>query len=161
MALQGKGKYFAVNGNTTEIADALNKIFQEVLATNSVFAASTLPASVSTRGTFLNQVYMGVFRPDGQASPRWTGNLKQFAVAPNAANQLELVDRNGSAVAQPDGFLKTTITSYWTTSSTFWDAAYYPDAQVGASPTSDAPDGNLVEKGGAAFKMRTELSRPT
>ena len=42
---------------------------------------------------------------------------QQFAVAPNAANQLELVDRNGSAVAQPDGFLKTTITSYWTTSA--------------------------------------------
>jgi type IV pilus assembly protein PilY1 len=165
MALQGKGKYFAVTGNSADIADALNKIFQEVLATNSVFASAALPVSVSARGTFLNQVYMGVFRPDGQASPRWAGNLKQFALAPNAAQNLEVVDRNGDAVAQPDGFLKSTITSYWTTASTFWDAAYYPDAQVGLTPTSDAPDGNLVEKGGAAERLRntyaTDVSTTT
>lgn len=156
MALQGKGKYFAVTSNSADIADALNKIFQEVLATNSVFASAALPASVSTRGTFLNQVYMGVFRPDGQASPRWTGNLKQFAVALNSAGNLELVDRFGNAVAQPNGFLKSTITSYWTTSSSFWDAAYYPDVQgTSTTPTSDAPDGNLVEKGGAAYRLRS------
>ena len=155
MALQGKGKYFAVTSNATAIADALNKIFQEVLATNSVFASVALPASVNTRGSFLNQVYMGVFRPDGQASARWSGNLKQFATAPNSAGTLELVDRFGSAAAQPNGFLKSTITSYWTAASTFWDSNYYPDAKVGSTPTSDAPDGNLIEKGGAAYRLRT------
>ena len=34
--------------------------------------------SVNTQGTFLNQVYMGMFRPDATASPRWMGNLKEF-----------------------------------------------------------------------------------
>ena len=44
-------------------------------------ASSPRPACrsrVNARGTYLNQVYMGMFRPDGQAKPRWRGNLKQY-----------------------------------------------------------------------------------
>ena len=164
MATQGQGRYFAVSssGGGTEIADALNKIFQEVLATNSVFASATLPVSVNTRGTFLNQVYMGVFRPDGGGAPRWPGNLKQYKTFPNSAGDLVLVDSttlpaNPDGVAVEDtanGFIKPGITSFWSTSSSFWDAAYYPDAQ-GQGLTSDAPDGDLVEKGGAAQRLRS------
>jgi type IV pilus assembly protein PilY1 len=160
MAAQGKGKYFAVssaNGGA-EIADALNKIFQEVLAVNSVFASATLPVSINTRGTFLNQVYMGVFRPDGSASPRWPGNLKQFKTAPNSVGQLVLVDQFGAAVEDTtNGFLKNNISSIWTSPSTFWDATFYPDAQ-GIGTTSDRPDGDLVEKGGVAQRLRTDYA---
>jgi hypothetical protein len=47
-----------------QIEAALTTIFQEVQAVNSVFASTTLPVSVNVRGTNLNQVYIGVFRPD-------------------------------------------------------------------------------------------------
>jgi type IV pilus assembly protein PilY1 len=171
IALQGKGKYFAVTGNASDIADALNKIFTEVIAKNSVFAASALPASVNTRGTFLNQVYMGQFRPDGNASPRWPGNMKQYTAGLNSANppQLELKDSLGNPIADTTyGFLLGDIKSFWTTNSTFWDAAYYPDAQapVGANNlpiagTSDNPDGNVVEKGGAAQRLRIAYAGPS
>jgi type IV pilus assembly protein PilY1 len=154
MALQGKGKYFAVTANSADIAAALNKIFQEVLAVNSVFASATLPVAANVRGSLLNQIYMGVFRPDGQALPRWTGNLKQFAAAPDSAGNLQLVDRNGDAVQNAaTGFIKNNVTSFWTVGSSYWDASYYPDTQ-GIGGVSDAPDGDLVEKGGAAERLR-------
>ena len=156
----GKGKYFAVSSGNggAAISDALNKIFQEVLAVNSVFASSTLPVSVNTRGTFLNQVYMGVFRPDGQASPRWPGNLKQYKTGLNSAGNLQLVDSNSNAIQNTStGFILSSAKSFWTATSTFWDATYYPDAQggTGGGGVSDSPDGEVVEKGGAAYKLRT------
>ena len=42
-------------------------IFSEIQAVNSVFASVSLPVSVNTEGTFLNQVYIGMFRPDEKA----------------------------------------------------------------------------------------------
>ena len=33
---------------------------------------------MNVRGTNLNQVYIGVFRPDANKSPRWLGNLKLY-----------------------------------------------------------------------------------
>ena len=156
------GRYFAVsdaNGGS-QIQIALNEIFQEVLARNSVFAASSVPTSVSPRNTFLNQVYMGVFRPDAQARPRWPGNLKQYELGRINGGAVQLID-NGSPVRPVEnaitGFVNPAVTSFWTQASTFWSATTYPDLQ-GTAPSagpSDAPDGDLIEKGGAAFRMRT------
>jgi len=158
MANVGKGKYFAVSsgGAGEEIAAALNDIFKEVLAVNSVFAASALPASVNARGTFLNQVYMGMFRPDAQAKPRWAGNLKQYKLGESNGKVL-LVDSSSPANAienQVTGFINDNVRSFWTQNSTFWNASTYPDVQ-GTGTTSDAPDGAFVEKGGAAYRLRT------
>jgi type IV pilus assembly protein PilY1 len=157
----GNGGYFGVSsaGGGAEIADALNQIFAEILAVNSVFASSTLPVSVNVRGSFLNQVYMGVFRPDGNSSPRWPGNLKQYKLATNANNEVFLADKNGDTVEnQITGFISDSAASFWSTTSTFWDNTYYPDT-VAQPPltatTSDIPDGAFVEKGGAAQRLRT------
>ncbi len=49
---------------------ALREIFNEIQAVNSVFASASLPVSVNARGTYLNQVYMGMFRPDGERASR-------------------------------------------------------------------------------------------
>lgn len=158
MAQQGKGKYFAVTNNATTIADALNKIFEEVQAVNSVYSSSTLPVSVNVRGTYLNQVYMGVFRPDANSSPRWTGNIKQYKLAVNTATNpptLFMADKNGSAAENASsGFITPSAQSFWTTASTFWNAAYYSASQ-GSGGISDLPDGDLVEKGGAAQHLRS------
>ena len=77
VAKVGGGKYFRSTSKDS-IKSALALIFAEIQAVNSVFASATLPISVNTQGTFENQVYIGVFRPDASARPRWFGNLKEY-----------------------------------------------------------------------------------
>jgi type IV pilus assembly protein PilY1 len=159
MAHQGNGKYFAVDGaNSTNIQVALNQIFQEVQAVNSVYAAATLPVSANVKGTHLNQVYIGVFRPDANNTPLWFGNLKMYKVGlDTATNSLFLADANGVAAENPTtGFVTPTATSFWSTASTFW--SYRPVKQNGAGVDSDAPDGDIVEKGGAAQQLRIDYA---
>jgi len=40
-----------------------------------------LPVSATNRAQNANQVFFGLFRPDGDANPRWYGNLKRYQVA--------------------------------------------------------------------------------
>lgn len=148
-------------GEAFEASDGqqLMKIFINVLrkmqAVNTVFSSSTLPVSVNVRGTFLNQVYMGQFRPDENARPRWPGNLKQYQIALDNTGNPMLADRNKKDVEnKDDGFIKSDRTSFWTTSSNYW--AFDPMG-VPAS-ASDAPDGAVVEKGGAAQRLRSTFA---
>jgi type IV pilus assembly protein PilY1 len=153
-AQQGGGKYFAVT-DTATLTQALKDILVEIQAVNSVFAAVTLPVSVNVRGTYLNQVYMGVFRPDADAMPRWMGNLKQYQLAPNlATGELFLADVNGTAVENTStGFITPGSVSYWTQDSTFW--SFKPE---GLGEDSDLPDGDVVEKGAEAQWLRTAFA---
>ena len=156
MATNGKGKYFAVSGSNTQsqIVAALKSIFNEVQAVNSVFASTTLPVSVNVRGTNLNQVYIGVFRPDANKSPRWLGNLKLYKLGVDTAtSQLFLADANGDpAQNSTTGFITGSAVSYWTQASSYWG---FRDAELnGVGGASDSPDGDLVEKGGAAQRVR-------
>ena len=166
MAEQGGGKYFAATDEDA-IKNAFRKIFSEIQSVNSVFASSSLPVSVNTQGTYLNQVFMGMFRPDGGASPRWAGNLKQYKF--KVINGiLRLADKNGdAAISSTTGFVTPCADSFWTTDSgQYWDygAGYAKGgcgAQTSAYPSagsisiwSDAPDGDVVEKGGAAQRLR-------
>jgi len=155
MSKQGKGKYFKIANagqdvaTTSAITTALNAILNEVQAVDSVFAASTLPVSVNVRGTYLNQVYMGVFRPDAESSPRWYGNLKQYQLALDNAGDLYLADVNKLAIENAStGFINPNVTSFWTSSSSnYWNFKY-------PSAPDDTPDGDKVEKGGTAEKIR-------
>jgi type IV pilus assembly protein PilY1 len=156
MAQVGGGKYFKANNND-ELLLNLQFIVNEIQAVNSVFAAVSLPVSVNQRGTFLNQVYLGVFRPDKFGAPNWPGNLKLYQIAADTATNpatLYLADKNGvAATSASTGFISTGVTSFWTSSSTFWSTTYYGNSQ-GVGGASDAPDGDLVEKGGAAQRLR-------
>ena len=168
MAANGKGKYFGVSSGAsgTAIVDALNAIFTEVQAVNSVFASTTLPVSVNVRGTNLNQVYIGVFRPDPNKSPRWLGNLKMYNLALNSAtNTVFLADAandppphdsppptGNQAENSTTGFVSQNSPSFWTTGSSFW--GFRDSSQNGPGGASDLPDGDLVEKGGAAQQLR-------
>jgi type IV pilus assembly protein PilY1 len=159
MADNGKGRYFAVNSiaDTTELENILRTIFQEVQAVNSVFASVALPVSVNVRGTNLNQVYIGQFRPDAAKGPRWFGNLKMYRVGEDSAGNAFLVDTDGNRAENPaTGFVSPNAKSFWTASSGFWNHRT-PD-ENGAGGASDLPDGDLVEKGGAAQKVRTRYA---
>ena len=159
MAKNGGGKYFAVNGgNAGDIAATLNQILDEVQAVNSVFASSTLPVSVNVRGTHLNQVYIGVFRPDALKSPKWFGNLKMYTLGlDTSTDSLFLADANNAPAENPlTGFVTPSAKSYWTEPSTFW--SYRPTNLNGAGGDSDSPDGELVEKGGVAQQLRIDYA---
>lgn len=151
IARQGKGRYFTAR-NTEEMVAALDEILREVAAVNNVFASTTLPVSVNVRGTNLNQVYMGVFRPDADKLPRWPGNLKMYRLAYDAAtDSLFLADAEGKrADSTVTGFLLNDAVSFWTHPSSYW--AFSPR---GTPPSiSDSPDGEVVEKGAAAQRLR-------
>ena len=62
----------------------------------------TLPVSVNVRGTNLNQLYIGVFRPDANDKPRWFGNLKAYQLKRDSAtNTVFTVDSNLVAAINP------------------------------------------------------------
>lgn len=109
MAKVGGGKYFK-STSKTEIKNAMSLIFAEIQAVNSVFASATLPISVNTQGTYENQVYIGVFRPDGGARPRWFGNLKEYKFGRYCdadRNDKVLIDTTRTLV---NGFIPATLT---------------------------------------------------
>jgi Tfp pilus tip-associated adhesin PilY1 len=152
MATQGGGKKFTASDSAT-LVKALTDIFNEIQAVDSVFASVALPVTVNVRGSYLNQVYMGVFRPDQYAAPRWPGNLKQYKVAYDPINfSFFLADKNGNKIEDSStGFVVPGAVSFWTTDSTFWE--FNPS---GTPPSiSDSPDGSIVEKGAAGERLRT------
>jgi type IV pilus assembly protein PilY1 len=166
MAKYGQGKYFQAT-NLAALQDAFQTIFNEILAENSVFAAASLPVSATNRAQNENQVFFGLFRPDKDALPRWYGNLKRYKVAPdpNDADLLILADRLGkNAVNASSGFFEPCAASFWTNdTSTYWQFLQLSsncalsDANRPAASTSlysDLPDGEQVEKGGAAHVLR-------
>jgi type IV pilus assembly protein PilY1 len=151
-ALAGGGEY-ALGQDGQSVLKAILSALRKMQPVNSVFAAVTLPVSVNVRGTFLNQVYMGQFRPDANARPRWPGNLKQYQIGLDGNGNPQLEDRRGDPVEDKTyGFLLPDRTSFWTRASTYWNFT--------TMASSDAPDGSVVEKGGSAQRMRTEFATP-
>lgn len=156
MASTSGGEYFSVSsgsGAGAEISNALTQIFNQIQAVDSVFSSASLPVSVNARGTFLNQIFMGMFRPDGDAFPRWRGNLKQYQFGYDpTTDSLFLSDKNGNpAISGATGFLSPSAVSFWTTPSTYW-----ANQQLGTPlSSSDSPDGEVVEKGGVAQRIRS------
>ena len=151
MANQGGGQYYSASNVDTLIQYLIN-IFNSIQSANSVFASASLPVSANTQGTYKNQVFIGVFRPDANASPRWYGNMKQYKFSYDpATNTLQLADALGAqALNASTGFFNPTAVSAWTHDSTFWSN----DPKGTPKSVSDRPDGAIVEKGGAAQMLR-------
>jgi len=187
MAANGGGKYFYVSaGDVSGLISALTTILTEVQATNSVFASVSLPVSVNAQGTSLNQVYVGMFRPDATAAPRWVGNLKQYQLGFDSNNNVELDDSLGQpAISNAGtGFISPTALSFWTADQQAytgtgagtrngpftvnasgytttivpnWPASgFWVNHTSGAGGAFDAPDGEIVDKGGVAEMTRAD-----
>jgi type IV pilus assembly protein PilY1 len=172
-AAVGGGRYYAVK-NQSDIEFALKEILAEINAINSTFATASLPISATNRSQNLNQVFIGMFRPDANAKPRWRGNLKQYQLI-RSASAVDLGDALGvNAVNPQTGFIASCAVSLWTTDSSNWWETTYENAgaqsQCTAFPTvggttgstwSDLPDGPSVEKGGVAEVLRKGNNPPT
>lgn len=166
MAKAGGGKYYAAK-NEESIVEALKEILIEIQAVNTSFASTSLPVNATNRSQNENQVFIGMFRPDRDAKPRWFGNLKRYQLI-NTPTGLDLGDVNGKAALNTDtGFVTPCAQSYWSKDSSSSDgkSGYWagmglsPDPAGGCktsplNPYSDAPDGPFVEKGGAAQVLR-------
>jgi type IV pilus assembly protein PilY1 len=157
------GKYFDVTSSGDEIAKALKSIFSDIQAVDSAFASVSLPASVNTEGRYLNQIFIGLFRPDGDSQPKWPGNVKQYRVA-TVNGELTTADARipAQSAIGDDGYFSQCARSYWTPSSTdsYWE--FDPSGsclEVAGAAGSNSPDGNIVEKGGHAYILRNSSSR--
>lgn len=151
------GKYFDVTSSGSQIADALNGIFSEIQSVDSVFSSVSLPVSVNTQGTFLNQVYIGMFRPDPDSFPRWQGNLKQYKLG-ESGGVLQLLDAdNVAAINTTKGFITECARSFWTGTvlDSYWSFSPKGNCLTANSDVSNSPDGNIVEKGAQAFMLRS------
>lgn len=136
MAEQGGGRAFVVeDGDVNGLVQALLTIFNDIQAVNSVFAAASLPISVNAQGTFLNQIYFGMFRPDAAGRPRWPGNLKQYqfgvdkSVSPPRLYMADTQVDTATGLLVPainparTGFFSPNAISFWTSTSCPLDAA--------------------------------------
>jgi type IV pilus assembly protein PilY1 len=172
-AMVGGGTYFPAK-KQEDITLAVEKIKAQILATNTTFAAASLPISATNRSQNLNQVFIGMFRPDDEANPRWMGNLKQYKLADKVTG-IDLVDRLGTNAVNADtGFVDECATSLWTNdSASYWEnsrknqltasgCTVFPImGGVKGSKWSDFPDGPTVEKGGVAEILRKGNNPPT
>jgi len=164
MASNGGGKFFLVNlGDMDALLQAILKILNEVQAVNSVFASASLPVSANAQGTFQNQIFMGMFRPDPQGNPRWVGNLKQFQFGTDLSSgsvELFMADATGARALSSagTGFISANAISFWTSKNTsaLPDSigGFWVNKAQGASGGFDLPDGEVVEKGGVSQQIR-------
>ncbi len=163
MAKVGGGRYFQAS-NEGAILNALREILVEIQAVNTVFASASLPINATNRSQNENQVFIGMFRPDANAKPRWYGNLKRYQIA-LFGGEAKLADKDGlEAVAASTGFVQSCASSYWTTDSgNYW--SFSPDGAglcltSGTNVFSDLPDGPIVEKGATAEVVRKGNNPP-
>ncbi|UUZ48422.1 hypothetical protein LP420_37460 [Massilia sp. B-10] len=101
-SMSGLSNYRAVTSGGTEIEVAINEMLSKIQSVNSVFAAVSLPASATVQGAYLNQLYVGMFRPDPDAKPLWMGNIKQYRMGSDGL--LADADGNGAINGQT-GFI--------------------------------------------------------
>lgn len=164
----GGGDYFSAT-DASQIEAALGKIFSEIQSVNSVFASVSLPVSVNTQGTYLNQVFVGMFRPDQNARPRWAGNLKQYKLGLDSSSELELQDADSvSAINRLTGFIAGCAHSFWTPGPTsvtlpgYWSNVLANAQTAGTCDDynrmgytyAEYPDGSVVEKGAQGYRLR-------
>jgi type IV pilus assembly protein PilY1 len=162
VAAAGASQFFPTNDYET-LSAAISTVLSQIISVNTVFASVSLPVSVNTQGSYLNQVYIGMFRPDASFLPRWYGNLKQYKLG-FVSGTLKLVDADSTtAVNTATGFITECARSFWTpsTANVYWNTGVTTTCTtVSGSKESDYPDGNVVEKGGHAYMLRRTTKDP-
>lgn len=174
MAKYGGGRYFQASSEEA-ILKALRDIMIEIQSVNTVFASASLPINATNRSQNENQVFIGMFRPDPGARPRWYGNLKRYQIA-KFDQSFKLADASSppqEAVSVATGFIQPCAKSFWTTDTTssntatapptdtsYWNFSDPSGTHIGTCTTastslfSDSPDGPQVEKGATAQVLR-------
>ncbi|MDV5245800.1 pilus assembly protein [Shewanella xiamenensis] len=132
-ARRGGGKYFAAK-DSLELQSALSDALTSILAIDSSFTSPSIASNNFDRTQTFDAAYYAMFLPG--KGPRWSGNLKKLKVTSNGV----LVDSNGISAISDNGNIKDSACTYWTN-------------------CTSGGDGNKVESGGAASKLKLTSSR--
>lgn len=159
-ALNGGGRYFAAR-NEAAIQLAIEGALSDIISVSSAFSGVALPLSSTTQSRSENQIYVGMFRPDKLARPRWFGNLKRYELG-LVNGVVEMVDIKGKPISNRlSGYISECAESYWTADSgNYWESLGITPPPKGQCISaddkqwSDLPDGPFVEKGGTGQRLR-------
>jgi len=128
-ARKGGGQYHTAD-DVSNLTDAFTSIITEILAVNTMFVAPAIPVNAFNRLSHRGELYYALFRPSDTA--KWSGNVKRYALD---GTPPDVMDAKGElAVDANTGFFNTFSTSFWTADE-------------------DGPDGDSVDKGGAASRL--------
>src|SRR5450759_1671971 len=112
---------------------------------------------------------MGVLRRDPQGRQRWLGNLKEFKFGTTTDalgnSSIFLADADGvAAVNNQTGFITPSARRFWRSCPSgvlppcpSSDVGFWAFNPQGIGGQYDVPDGDLVEKGAAAQRLRDTL----
>jgi type IV pilus assembly protein PilY1 len=131
-AVGGGGKYYSAK-DPTSLLNSLQSILADVSKSDASFSAPSVGTNNFDKTKTLDYVYYGMFTPD--RGPRWQGNIKKLKIS--GSDQL---DRDGNNAIDP---ITKNISD---TAKTYW-------------PSTTEPDGNSVDKGGVAGKLRSQTTR--
>ncbi|MCE9685277.1 rRNA (guanine-N1)-methyltransferase [Shewanella sp. AS16] len=132
-AKRGGGKYFAAR-NSLALQDALSDALTSILEIDSSFTSPSIASNNFDRTQTFDAAYYAMFLPG--KGPRWSGNLKKLKVTPAGT----LVDANGIPAIGSDGNIKDNACTFW-------------------SDCTSVKDGNSVELGGAAAKLKQSVAQ--
>ncbi|WP_299002702.1 PilC/PilY family type IV pilus protein [uncultured Shewanella sp.] len=135
----GGGLYFSAN-DASQLQAALQQIFSQILEVNASFTSPSIASNNFDRTQTFDSVYYAMFLPN--KGPRWRGNIKKFKVTSTG----DVVDKNDVLAIGPDGHLKSSACSYWTSNTT-------------CSTASGGGDGNDVRIGGVVEHLALNTSR--
>lgn len=127
-ATNGGGTYYTAS-DYTGLNEALREIFSIILEDNTSFVAPVVPVSPENKTYSGSRVYLGFFRPTGDAF--WYGNLKKYGID-TSGNVIDkdgayatyvdsdgngLDDRDGASLPLDisDGGFRELSKSYWST----------------------------------------------
>ena len=131
MAEAGGGIYKKVDKDQgyKGVQDALINTFDEIQTKSSNFSSPSVAVNALNRLENSEELYYTVFSPNNSIG--WEGNLKRYRLGSNG----KIYDATDTrAVNSSTGFFDKNSTSFWTLSE-------------------DAPDGDVVNKGGAARRL--------
>jgi len=123
VAEAGGGEYVTAS-DKQELLDAITKVVDSILDTNTTFVSAGVTVNQYNRLTHNDQLYFSLFSPSSETV--WPGNLKRYRLLNG-----ELVDVNANPAVNLSGEFDEISQSWW----------------------SIGVDGNQVELGGAAGQM--------
>ena len=124
---------FNTAGSQEELINALTSIFNEINENDVTFTPAAATINQFNRLQHREDMYFSVFKPS--TKPRWSGNVKRYALGGQPAT---LLDKNGrNAIDAETGFFKDNSHSFWSTET----------------------DGSRVNAGGSASKLPEPLNR--
>ncbi|MFK7860275.1 MAG: PilC/PilY family type IV pilus protein [Granulosicoccus sp.] len=125
----GDGSYYQA-ASASELTSVFKNIIDSAITKDTSFIAPTSSANLTNRLVNSNELYFAMFKPSFNAN--WDGNVKRFQLATNSTTgDLEIRDALSAVATNPDGTIKNTARSIWSSNA----------------------DGGDVAKGGAASNL--------